>query len=99
MDNAVTAPPRQPECRLRSATPATRPVSTIEHLVLVDLATHLRMRSYFPTTLALTVTRFCDVGILEASLLGRSFKLACGEAARASASYLMKACCHDRTIV
>ena len=56
------------------------------------------MRSYFPTTLALTVTRFCNVGILEASLLGRSYQLACGEAARAPASYLMKACCHDRTI-
>ncbi|KAF8491032.1 glutaminyl-peptide cyclotransferase-like protein [Russula emetica] len=73
-------PPHQKR-RLISASTPTTPLSTIEHLVLLDLlgAPHPLVRSYFPDTawlfdvLVSAETRLRDVGILDAAALGGSF--------------------------
>ena len=65
---------------MSAATPTT-PLSTIDHLVLMDLlgAPHPLVRSYFPDTawlfdtLISAETRLRDAGILDAAALGRSF--------------------------
>lgn len=74
--------PPHPKRRLISAATPTTPLSTIEHLVLVDLlgAAHPRVRSYYPDTawlfdaLVRAETRLRDAGILDPAVLGvRSF--------------------------
>jgi glutaminyl-peptide cyclotransferase len=64
-----------------SASTPTTPLSTIEHLVLLDLlgAANPRVHSYFPDTgwlfdsLISAETRLRDAGILDATKLGHSF--------------------------
>ena len=64
-----------------SASTPTTPLSTIEHLVLLDLlgAAHPQVHSYFPDTawlfdaLASAETRLRHAGILDAGKLGHSF--------------------------
>ncbi|KAH9989049.1 hypothetical protein BJV74DRAFT_773237 [Russula compacta] len=73
--------PPHPKRRLLSAASPTTPISTIEHLVLLDLlgAAHPLVRSYFPDTawlfdaLVSAETRLRDAAILDADALGRSF--------------------------
>ncbi|KAH9984267.1 hypothetical protein BJV77DRAFT_1188545 [Russula vinacea] len=78
---ASTYLPPHPKRRLISAASPTTPLSTIEHLILLDLigAPHPRVRSYFPDTawlfdmLVSAETRLRAAGILDADALGRSF--------------------------
>ena len=78
---ASTYLPPHPKRRLISASTPTTPLSTIEHLVLLDLlgAPHPQVRSYFPDTawlfdvLVSAETRLRDSGILDAAALGGSF--------------------------
>ena len=78
---ASTYLPPHPKRRLISASSPSTPLSTIEHLVLLDLlgAPHPQVRSYFPDTawlfdvLASAEMRLRDAGILDATTLGRSF--------------------------
>jgi len=73
--------PPHPKRRLISASTPTTPLSTIEHLVLLDLigAPNPQVRSYFPDTawlfdvLAGAETRLRDAGIIDAAALGGSF--------------------------
>ena len=77
----MTYLPPHPKRRLISATSPATPLSSIEHLVLLDLigAPHPRVRSYFPDTawlfdtLASAETRLRAARILDAAALGRSF--------------------------
>ncbi|KAF8470449.1 glutaminyl-peptide cyclotransferase-like protein [Russula ochroleuca] len=78
---ASTYLPPHPKRRLISAASPSTPLSTIEHLILLDLigAPHPRVRSYFPDTawlfdtLVSAETRLRAAGILDADALGRSF--------------------------
>jgi len=78
---ATTYLPPHPKRRLISAASPTTPLSTIEHLVLIDLlgAPRPRVRSYFPDTawlfdvLASAETRLRDAGILDPAELGNGF--------------------------
>jgi glutaminyl-peptide cyclotransferase len=78
---ASTYLPPHPKRRLISAATPTTPLSTIDHLVLLDLlgAPHPQVRSYFPDTawlfdvLVSAETRLRDAGILDAAALGGSF--------------------------
>jgi len=78
---ATTYLPPHPKRRLLSASAPTTPLSTIEHLVLIDLlgASHPLVRSYFPDTawlfdaLVSVETRLRDAGILDPDKLGASF--------------------------
>jgi len=78
---ATTFLPPHPKRRLISAATPTTPLSTIEHLVLLDLlgAPHPRVRSYFPDTAWLfdalvdAETRLRDAGIIDADALRDSF--------------------------
>ncbi|KAH8998330.1 peptidase family M28-domain-containing protein [Lactarius hatsudake] len=73
--------PPHPKRRLLSPSTPTTQLSTIEHLVLLDLlgAAHPLVRSYFPDTAWLfdalvdAETRLRTAGILDAAALGRSF--------------------------
>ena len=73
--------PPHPKRRLISASTPTTPLSTIEHLVLLDLlgAPHPQVRSYFPDTawlfdvLVSAESRLRDAGIIDAAALGGSF--------------------------
>ncbi|KAH9173537.1 hypothetical protein EDB89DRAFT_1884969 [Lactarius sanguifluus] len=73
--------PPHPKRRLLSPSTPTTQLSTIEHLVLLDLlgAAHPLVRSYFPDTAWLfdalvdAETRLRKAGILDAAALGRSF--------------------------
>lgn len=78
---ASTYLPPHPKRRLISASTPTTPLSTIDHLVLLDLlgAPHPQVRSYFPDTawlfdvLVSAEARLRDTRILDAAALGRSF--------------------------
>ena len=78
---ASTYLPPHSKRRLISASTPTTPLSTIEHLVLLDLlgAPHPLVRSYFPDTawlfdiLVSAETRLRDAAMLDAAALGRSF--------------------------
>ncbi|KAH9980899.1 hypothetical protein BGW80DRAFT_1267096 [Lactifluus volemus] len=78
---ATTYLPPHPKRRLMSASTPTTPLSTIEHLVLLDLlgAAHPRVHSYFPDTgwlfdaLISAETRLREARILDAGKLGHSF--------------------------
>jgi hypothetical protein len=74
--------PRHSECRITPATPATSPPSTIVHWSSSSStysATHLHVRSYSrqrsstPLPLAAPRVASANAGVLEASVLGRSF--------------------------
>lgn len=77
---AAYLPPHPKRRLLSSSTPVTQ-LSTIEHLVLLDLlgAAHPLVRSYFPDTAWLfdslvdAETRLRRAGILDAATLGGSF--------------------------
>jgi glutaminyl-peptide cyclotransferase len=78
---ATTYLPPHPKRRLISAATPTTPISTIEHLVLIDLlgAPRPHVRSYFPDTawlfdaLVSAESRLRNAGILDAAELGGSF--------------------------
>lgn len=78
---AATYLPPHPKRRLLSPSAPITQLSTIEHLVLLDLlgAAHPLVRSYFPDTAWLfdalidAETRLRASGILDAAALGRSF--------------------------
>ena len=73
--------PPHPKRRLISASTPTTPLSTIEHLILLDLigAPNPQVRSYFPDTAWLfdvlvgAETRLRNAGIIDAAALGGSF--------------------------
>ncbi|KAH9955265.1 hypothetical protein BC827DRAFT_1379132 [Russula dissimulans] len=78
---ATTYLPPHPKRRLLSASTPATPLSTIEHLVLLDLlgAPHPLVRSFFPDTawlfdtLVSAETRLRDARILDPDTLGASF--------------------------